>query len=103
MDATGVMALEELVRYMNEKGRYLILDEVKTDKHMMKILEKSELIDYIEERNVFSDRPTNPTLSTAKALRRAQEHLGHEDANVSIYVDPVRDKKNKANDPKAKR
>lgn len=90
MDATGVMALEELVRYMNEKGRYLILSEVKTD--MMKILEKSELIDYIEERNVFSDEPTNPTLSTAKALRRAQEHLGHEDANVSIYVDPIRDR-----------
>jgi SulP family sulfate permease len=90
MDATGVMALEELVRYMNEKGRYLILSEVKAD--MMKTLRKSEIIGYIEERNVFCYEPSNPTLSTAKALRRAKEHLGHAEANVSIYVDPVRDK-----------
>ncbi len=89
MDATGVMALEELVRYMNEKGRYLILSEVKAD--MARILKKAELHDYIEERNIFRDDPANPTLSTAKALRRAKEHLGHADANVSIYVDPVRD------------
>ena len=29
MDATSVMALEELVKHMNKLGRYLILSEVK--------------------------------------------------------------------------
>ena len=90
MDASGVMALEELVRYMNEKGRYLILSEVKAD--IVKILKNAQLYDYIEERNIFRDQPANPTLSTAQALRRAKEQLGHTDASVSIYVDPVRDK-----------
>ena len=90
MDASGVMALEELVRYMNEKGRYLILSEVKAD--IVKILKNAQLYDYIEERNIFRDQPANPTLSTAQALRRAKEQLGHTDASVSIYVDPIRDK-----------
>ena len=89
MDATGVMALEELVRYMNEKGRYLILSEVKAD--MVRVLQNSGLYDYIEARNIFRDDPSNPTMSTAKALKRAKEHLGDAEANVSIYVDPVRD------------
>jgi putative transcription antitermination factor YqgF len=33
------------------------------------------------------DDPENPTLSTARALKRANEHLGDTDANVSIYID----------------
>ncbi|MGJ8638820.1 MAG: SulP family inorganic anion transporter [Opitutaceae bacterium] len=93
MDATGVMALEELLRYMEEKGRYLILSEVKSD--LIDVLKKSGLYDYIEERNIFDYEPSNPTLSTAKALKRAKEHLGNTSANVSIYVDPVRDKQKK--------
>jgi len=90
MDATGVMALEELVRYMNEMGRYLILSEVKDD--LVRVLRNAGLYDYIEDRNIFRDDPQNPTLSTARALKRAKEHLGDTEANVSIYVDPVRDK-----------
>ncbi len=90
LDATGVMALEELMRYMEEKGRYLILSEVKAD--MIRVLKNSGLYEEIEERNIFTDEPSNPTMSTAKALKRAKEHLGDEQANVSIYVDPVRDK-----------
>jgi len=90
MDATGVMALEELVHYMHTLGRYLILSEAKAD--LVKVLQNSGLYDYIEARNIFTDDPANPTMSTARALRRAKEHLGAGDANVSIYVDPERDK-----------
>lgn len=89
MDASGVMALEELVFYMNSLGRYLILSEAKAD--LIKVLKNSGLYDHLEERNIFSDDPGNPTMSTARALRRAKEHLGAEDANVSIYVDPIKD------------
>lgn len=94
MDATGVMALEELVRYVNEKGRYLILSEAKAE--LVKVLKNSGLYDYIEERNIFTDEPANPTLSTAKALKRAQEQLGDSNANVSIYVDPEKDRQKRA-------
>lgn len=90
MDATGVMALEELVHYMNKLGRYLILSEAKAD--LIRVLKNSGLYDFIEARNIFGDDPGNPTMSTAKALRRAKEHLGAEVANVSIYVDADKDR-----------
>jgi len=90
LDATGVMALEELLLYMEEKGRYLILSEVKSD--MIRVLKNSGLYGKVEERNIFTDEPSNPTMSTAKALKRAKEHLGDTQADVSIYVDPIRDK-----------
>jgi SulP family sulfate permease len=93
MDATAVMALEELMLYMAEKGRYLILSEVKAG--LIRVLKNSGLYDTIEERNIFTDEPSNPTLSTAKALKRAKQHLGDTAANVSIYVDPIRDKQKK--------
>ena len=93
LDATGVMALEELIRYMQEKGRYLILSEAKAD--LIRVLKNSGMYDLIEARNIFSDDPANPTLSTAKALKRAKEHLGDTEANVSIYVDPLRDEEKK--------
>ena len=90
LDATGVMALEELLLYMGEKGRYLILSEVKAD--MIRVLKNSGLYEQSEERNIFTDEPSNPTKSTAKALKRAKDHLGDTQADVSIYVDRMRDK-----------
>ncbi len=93
MDATAVMALEELLLYMAEKHRYLILSEVKAD--LIRVLKNSGLYDTIEARNIFTDEPSNPTLSTAKALKRAKAHLGDTVANVSIYIDTVRDKQKK--------
>ena len=89
LDATGVMALEELLLYMDEKGRYLILSEVKAD--MIRVLKNSGIYEQIEERNIFTDEPSNPTMSTAKALKRAKEHLGDTLPDVSIYVDRKRD------------
>ncbi|MEM1223587.1 MAG: SulP family inorganic anion transporter [Verrucomicrobiota bacterium] len=97
MDATGVMALEELVRHMNHCGRYLVLSEAKPD--LIRVLKNSGLYEYIEERNIFEYDPINPTLSTAKALKRAKEELGDREANVSIYVDPVIDLQKKGERP----
>jgi SulP family sulfate permease len=97
MDATAVMALEELMHYMEEKGRYLIFSEVKSD--LLQVLRNSGLYEMIQECNIYSYEPSNPTLSTAKALRRAKEHLGDSEANVSIYVDHVRDKQKQGECP----
>jgi SulP family sulfate permease len=95
LDATGVMALEELLVYMSDKGRYLILSEVKSD--MIRVLKNSRLYEKIEARNIHTDDPNNPTLSTAKALKRAQEKIGSVEADVSIYVDPKIDETKRSN------
>jgi len=89
MDATAIMALEELVRYMNERDRHLILSEARDE--VIRVLKRSGLYETIGEANIFADFADNPTMSTAQALKRAQEHLGSDEANVSIYVDPARD------------
>lgn len=97
LDATGVMALEELLLYMEENARYLILSEVKAD--MIRVLKNSGLYEKVEARNIFTDEPGNPTMSTAKALKRAKDHLGDRQADVSIYVDRERDKAKQGEQP----
>lgn len=84
LDATSCMALEELITYMNERDRILIVSEVRTD--TMKILKASGLVDVINPINLFADEESNPTLSTAKALKRAKVILGDREAKVSIYA-----------------
>ena len=84
LDATSCMALEELIRYMNEHQRILLVSEVRPD--TMRILKKSGLVDVINPINLFTDEESNPTLSTAKALKRAKVILGDREAKVSIYA-----------------
>lgn len=86
LDASAMMALEELISSMNAKGRYLIVCEAKKD--TIEIIRRSGVVDLLEERNLIPDDPTNPTLSAARALKRAQEQLGEwaKNAKVSIYV-----------------
>lgn len=88
LDATAVMALEELIRYMNSKGRYLIISEAR--KEAIRVIKNSGLLDLLERRNLIPDVMGNPTLSTARALRRAKEQLkewGDDEAKITIYVD----------------
>lgn len=91
LDATSVLALEELIRYMREHDRYLLVSEVR--KIAVRIFRNSGLIDVIGRENIFPDVTSNPVYSTAKALKRAREIIGHQKAKVSIYVDPAKDSK----------
>jgi len=84
LDATSCMAFEELIRYMRERDRVLLVSEIRPD--TMRILEKSGVARIISEENIFPDEAGNPTLSTAKALRRAKQILGDREAKVSIYA-----------------
>ncbi|MEX0326153.1 MAG: SulP family inorganic anion transporter [Puniceicoccaceae bacterium] len=84
LDATSVLALEELIRYMREKDRTLLVSEVRKD--AVRIFKDSGLIDIIGRENIFPDLPSNPTMATAKALRRAMEIMGTRDADVRIFL-----------------
>ena len=84
LDATGVMAMEELVHYMNERERFLLVSECR--KEHIRIFKRSGLLNVLNRKNVFPDNPHNTTLSTARALKRAQEIIGSgEDPRISIY------------------
>lgn len=90
LDATTMMALEELIRYINERGRTLIVSGARRD--VYKVFRDSGILSVVGRNNFFMDHPSNPNLSTAKALKRAQEILGTKSAEIRIYVDRNKDK-----------
>lgn len=88
LDATAVMAIEELVSYMREKNRTLLMSECR--KGAIRVFKNSGLLKTLGRENVFPDNPQNPTLSTAKALQRARQILGTSKADIKIYVSPTK-------------
>jgi SulP family sulfate permease len=90
LDASSVMALDELITYMNENDRHVLVSGVK--KEVYRVFRDSGLLDRIGRENLFRESMANPTLSTANAIRRAQKILGADEANVTIYVDPSKKK-----------
>jgi len=90
LDATAVMALDELVRVMRSKGRHLLVSGVMKD--IYRVLRDSGMVEVIGKETFFPARPSNPNVATRNALRRAQELLGTTDAEVRIYYDPGRKK-----------
>lgn len=99
LDATSVMALRELIRFVRSKERHLIISGATRD--VYKVLKKSGVLRTLQkgcrreegETNLFFYAPSNPNISTRDALLRAQELLGTKKADVKIYYDPSHDKK----------
>ena len=86
LDATCVIAIEELVRLLRRDGRELLISGVQKD--IYRVLRDSGLIDVIGKDNTFPASPSNPNLATRNALKRAQELLGTTEADVKIFFDP---------------
>ncbi|MFT4548571.1 MAG: SulP family sulfate permease [Verrucomicrobiales bacterium] len=86
LDATSVMALEELIGFMRSKGRDLIISGATKD--VYKVLKNSGLVNVIGRDNIYMGSLKTPNRSTRNALKRAQEILGTEKADIRIYYDP---------------
>jgi SulP family sulfate permease len=99
LDATSVMALEDLIRFMREKGLHLIISGA--TREVYRVLKKSGVLLTLQEgcnrrageTNLFLTNPRNPNLSTRGALKRAQQLLGTEKADIRIFYDPNQQKK----------
>ncbi len=90
MDATSVIALEELVALLRRDGRDLLISGVMKD--VYKVLRDSGVVDIIGKENIFPASPSNPNVATRNALKRAQEILGTTEADVKIFFDPSKSK-----------
>jgi len=86
LDATSVLALEELIRYMRESDRHLIISGARKD--VYRVVKNSGLIDYLGRENFFMGSPQNPNVATRNALKRAQQLIGDRKAEIKIYYDP---------------
>lgn len=86
LDATSVIALEELVHYMRGHDRFLIISGL--SKEVYKVLKNAGMVPVIGRENLFIGSAQNPNLSTRNALKRAQSLLGTSNANVRIFYNP---------------
>lgn len=86
LDATSVMALEELIRQLRANGRDLVVSGAMRD--VYRVLKNAGLIEVIGRENFFMGSPTNPNLATRNALKRAQQIIGSKEADIHIYYDP---------------
>ena len=83
LDASAILALEELVQSMRENGRGLIVSGAR--KEVYRICKRTGLVDMIGRENFFLEWPKNPTLSTRNALKRAQQILGQKEADIRVF------------------
>jgi len=94
LDATSVMALEDLIRFMRGRGLHLIVSGASPE--VYRVLKRSGVIETLQEgcnrkageSNLFLSNPRNPNLSTRGALKRAQQLLGTNKADIRIFHDP---------------
>ncbi len=84
LDATSVMALEELVKFLRSAQRHLLISGATEE--VYRVLENSGVIKTIEEQNIFKHDAKNPNLPNRYALKRSQELLGTKDAEVQIFT-----------------
>ncbi|MFP6902005.1 MAG: SulP family inorganic anion transporter [Opitutales bacterium] len=88
MDATSILALEELLDYMKGRGRHVMICEIR--KEILRVFRDSGLLLKLNRKNLFLDTPRNPTLSAAKAIRRARRIIGDQKATVTIFAEELK-------------
>ena len=94
LDATSVMALEDLILFMRGRGLHLIVSGA--TREVYRVMKKSGILITLQddcdrragESNIFLTNPQNPNLSTRAALKRAQQLLGTDKADIRIFYDP---------------
>jgi sulfate permease, SulP family len=96
LDATSVLALEDLIKFMRTNNRHVLISGA--TREVYRVLKHSGVLKTIQlgtdraagESNIFLNRPSNPNLSTRGALKRAEQLLGGEKAEVRIFYDPAK-------------
>ncbi len=96
LDATSVLALEDLVKFMRANDRHVLISGA--TREVYRVLKNSGVLETVQEganrkageSNLFLNRPSNPNISTRDALKRAQQLLGGEKADIRIFYDPAK-------------
>ena len=83
LDATSVMALAELIKYLRETDRHLVISGASRD--VYRVCRNSGLLELLGRDNFFMASVGNPNLSTRNALHRAAQLIGKGHAEVRIF------------------
>ena len=84
LDASTVMAMENLHDYLRATGRHLLISGSNPD--VTNVLRRSGLLRQIGEENIFPAQQ-NPTVATRNALKRAQQLLPDKKPEVRVFYD----------------
>ncbi|MEM9445158.1 MAG: SulP family inorganic anion transporter [Verrucomicrobiota bacterium] len=84
LDASAALAIIELVHLAKEEGRSVLVSGV--HKEVEQVFIQSGLMKLIGSENVFHYTPQNLTMSTRNALKRAQEIIGRDDADIILLT-----------------
>lgn len=88
LDATAVMALDALNKFLKESGRLMLISGATAD--VMRVLRNSGLVARMGPDRVF-EAEDNLTVATRKALLKAKEFLGRtETPEVRVFYDESR-------------
>jgi len=96
LDATSVMALEDLIRFTRAHDRQILISGA--TREVYRVLKQSGVLVTLQEgcdreageSNIFIHKPSNPNLSTRDALKRAQQFIGTDKADIRIFYDPAK-------------
>jgi len=84
LDASTVMALENLHDYLRQTGRFLLISGSNPD--VTRVLENSGLLQQIGRENIFPAED-NATMATRNALKRAKDLLPGQAAELRVFYD----------------
>jgi SulP family sulfate permease len=82
LDATAVMAIENLHDYLRRNGRYMLISGCNAE--VLRVLRNSGLLAQLGPENVFPAE-VNLTMSTKRALTRATELLHTRRADIRLF------------------
>ncbi|MBS0663390.1 MAG: SulP family inorganic anion transporter [Verrucomicrobia bacterium] len=84
LDASTVLALENLHDYLRQTHRHLVISG--SNAEVTRVLRDSGLLRHIGEENIFPNE-SQPMLATRKALKRAKSLLPDPNAEVRLFYD----------------
>lgn len=90
LDATSAMAIADLIRFAQENKRHFIVSGA--NKSVQSVFRHAGVMELLGENNFFLHSIENPNLSTRRALKRAQELLGVDQAKILLFTTPHKDK-----------
>ncbi|MES2308591.1 MAG: SulP family inorganic anion transporter [Verrucomicrobiota bacterium] len=85
LDASSVMALEDLLDYLNKSNRFMIISGVNRETYH--VFRRSGFLFRIGKGNIFREVSNNPSLATKRALQQAMSLIGEERPIIRIFGD----------------
>lgn len=86
LDASTVMALENLNDYLRETGRKLLISG--SNPEVTRVFQDSGLLRQLGPENIFPAE-ANPTMATRKALQRAKQLLPGQAPEIRVFYDDL--------------